>query len=83
MKITLNLDAGAVRRLEQLAERRGLDSIDPVVRGAIDRLLEAASRKAREYRTEAALSVLGTLSEEAAQEMEQVVRSLRDTPSQA
>jgi metal-responsive CopG/Arc/MetJ family transcriptional regulator len=77
MRTTIELTDQQRAKLLEIAAERGEKGFSHLVREAVDRYLqEEASRRAR---VEEARSVLGTLSEEEADELIQSVRKIRSS----
>jgi metal-responsive CopG/Arc/MetJ family transcriptional regulator len=75
MRTTVEITDRQRSKLLELAAERGLKGFSELVQEAIDAYLEA--NLARKERIQAALGVLGSLSEEEAKDLEASVRSLR------
>ncbi len=74
MRTTIELTDAQRAKLLQLAAEQGEKGYSRLIQEAVDRFLE--ERESRRERVEAALSVLGSMSESAARHLEEsVVRS--------
>jgi hypothetical protein len=78
MRTTVEVTDEQRARLLELAARRGEKGFSRIVQEALDRYLEQEAVSAREARAAQALAVLGTLGDEAADELETRVRNLRN-----
>ena len=78
MRTTVELTDAQRGRLLELAARRGEKGFSKIVQEALDRYLAEESVAAKDERASEALSVLGTLSDKAADAMEARVKQLRD-----
>ena len=79
MRTTIEITNEQRARLLELAATRGQKGFSFLVREAIERYLTAEDEAARADRVERALAVLGTLSEEEADRIEETRRRLRDS----
>ena len=77
MKTLIEIPDEQTRRLRELAARRGEEDFSTLVREAID--LYLARSVDQTVRMREALSVLGTLDEASADELESAVRQIRST----
>lgn len=77
MRTTIDISDEHRAKLLQLAAERGAKGFSELVREAIDHYL--AENAARHERVAAALRVLGTLNDEAANRLEDSVKRLRGT----
>ena len=75
MRTTIELPDHQRAKLLEIAPRRGLRGFSAIVQEAVERYLTEAAP--RNERVQAALSVLGTLDDEEADEMEASIRELR------
>lgn len=78
MRTTVELTDDQRGRLLELAARRGEKGFSRLVQEALDLYLDAEALGARKARVDRALSVLGSLSDKAADGLEERVRALRD-----
>ena len=79
MRTTVEITNAQRSKLLELAARRGEKGFSRLVQEAIDLYLLSEEGRAREARASAAVAVLGTLDDEAADAMETVARGLRST----
>lgn len=77
MRTTVEITNAQRSRLLELAARRGEKGFSRLVQEAIDLYLAGEERRAREARARTAIAVLGTLGEEAAEDMERTAHELR------
>ena len=78
VRTTIELSDEVRGKLLALAARRGDKGFSKIVEQALERYFEEEGVAARRRRTQAALAVLGTLSERAAGELESRVKALRE-----
>lgn len=76
MRTTVELSDEIRARLLELAARRGERGFSALVEEAVARFLEEEEKRRRAARE--ARSVLGTMSEDEARDLEEAVRALRD-----
>jgi metal-responsive CopG/Arc/MetJ family transcriptional regulator len=76
MRTTVELSDGIRARLLELAARRGERGFSALVEEAVERYLEDEERRRRQG--ERAKSVIGSLSEDEAEDLEVSVRALRE-----
>lgn len=77
MRASIEISDEQTAKLRELAARRGEDDFSGLVREAIDLYLARTADQA--IRTQEALSVLGSLDESAAEQLERSVRQIRST----
>ena len=79
MRTTIEIPDEQRARLLELAAKRGQKGFSFLVREAIERYLAAEGEAERLLKAEAALAVLGTLSDEEAERLEETRRRLRES----
>ena len=79
MRTTIEISDEQRARLLELAAKRGQKGFSFLVREAIERYLATEGEAERRLKAEAALAVLGTLSDEEAERLEETRRRLRES----
>ena len=79
MRTTIEISDEHRARLLELAARKGQKGFSFLVREAIERYLVDEGEAERRERAEAALAVLGTLSEKGAKHLQKTRRRLRES----
>jgi predicted DNA-binding protein len=79
MRTTIEISDEHRARLLELAARKGQKGFSFLVREAIERYLSAESEAEHREKVEAALGVLGKLSEPSAKHLEETRRRLRES----
>ena len=77
MRTTIEIKNHLRAKLLELAARRGLKGFSTIVEEALEQYL--AQHGQQDDRVKAAIAVLGTITEEEAEAMENSVRELRET----
>jgi len=79
MRTTIEISDEHRARLLELAARRGKKGFSFLVREAIEHYLASEGTAEGKSESDAAIAVLGTLSDEAAERLEETRRELRDS----